>query len=126
MISETKLEKLRIILAFRKYTRLGLPSENLKPFDAYSRIRGCCRSYSEACDLLAVYDTMRLLKFMGKDDVIKSVQAVYLDHIQRRPKKNDISHRVLRHAMENHCDERTVYRQLEYARKLYKMLREAC
>ena len=122
-LSQYQTEKKRIITAFRKYTRLGLAKRNLSPFDAYDRIRGVCRSKSDALDLLAVYDTLRLLRISGKYDVIKAVYAVYFDFLGRRPRKNEISNRVLRYAYENHCDERTVYRQLEYARKLYKMLR---
>ena len=122
-LSQNQIEKSRIIFAFRKYTRLGLANESLSPFDAYDRIRGVCKSKSDALDLLAVYDTLRLLRLSGKKDVIRSVYAVYLCELGRRPKKNEISQKVLRHAFENHFDERTVYRQLEYARKLYKMLR---
>ncbi len=123
-ISQRQLEKIRIISAFRKYTRLGLSSNKLSPFDAYERIRGVCVDSESANDLLAVYDTMRFLKILGKSDVIKAVHAVYFDTLRKKPKKNEISSRVIRYAYENHCDERTVYRQLEYARKIYKLIRE--
>ena len=43
--------------------------------------------------------------------------------IHKKPKKNEISARVVRYATETFCDERTVYRQLEYARRVYKMIR---
>ena len=118
-----KNDKTAIVSAFRKYSRLGLENKYLSPFDAYDRIRGVCKTKSEALDLLAVYDTMRLLRISKKNEVIKAVYAVYFCKLGRNPKKNEISDRVLRHAMENYCDERTVYRQLEYARKVYKMLR---
>ncbi len=123
-ISQRQLEKIRIISAFRKYTRLGLSSSALSPFDAYERIRGVCVNKESANDLLAVYDTMRFLKILGKGEVIKAVRAVYFDTLRNKPKKNEISSRVIRYAYENHCDERTVYRQLEYARKIYKLIRE--
>ena len=118
-----KNDKATIISTFRKYSRLGLDNEHLSPFDVYDRIRGVCKTKSEALDLLAVYDTMRLLRISKKNEVIKAVYAVYFCGLGRKPKKNEISDRVLRHAMENYCDERTVYRQLEYARRVYKMLR---
>ena len=38
--------------------------------------------------------------------------------------KNEISLRILHYAYENNCDERTVYRQLQYARSVYKLVRE--
>ena len=116
-------DKMKIISSFRKYSRLGLANQSLSPFDVYDRIRGVCATKSDALDLLAVYDTMRLLRLSNKKDVIKSVYAVYFSILGKKPKKNEISERVLRHATESYCDERTVYRQLEYARKLYKMLR---
>lgn len=119
----SKNDKTTIIASFRKYSRLGLANERLSPFDAYDRIRGVCKNKSDALDLLAVYDTMRLLRISNKTEVIKAVYAVYFGSLGKKPKKNEISDRVLRHATENYCDERTVYRQLEYARKLYLMLR---
>lgn len=102
---------------------MGLAKNNISPFDAYDRIRGVSKTQSDALDLLAVYDTMRLLRISGKNDVIKAIYAIYFDFQGRKPKKNEISNRVLRYAYDTHCDIRTVYRQLEYARKLYKMLR---
>ncbi len=123
MVFQKNEEKYKIISAFRKYTRLGLASGKLTPFDAYDRIRGCSKTIEEACDLLAVYDTIRLLHISGKKDVLASVKAIYFAEIGRAPRKNEISARVLRHAYETNCDERSVYRQLEYARKLYKNLR---
>ena len=119
----SKNDKTTIIASFRKYSRLGLANEKLSPFDAYDRIRGVCKNKSEALDLLAVYDTMRLLRISNKTEVIKAVYAVHFGSLGKKPKKNEISDRVLRHATENYCDERTVYRQLEYAKKLYLMLR---
>ena len=123
-ISQRQLEKIRIISAFRKYTRLGLSSSELSPFDAYERIRGVCTNKESANDLLAVYDTMRFLKILGKGEAIKAVRVVYFETLRKKPKKNEISSRVIRYAYENHCDERTVYRQLEYVRKIYKLIRE--
>ena len=116
-------EKLKVVSSFRKYARLGLGNRKLSPFDVYDRIRGVCSSKSEALDLLAVYDTMRLLRASNKIEVTNAVKAVYFSMQGKKPKKNEISEKVLRHAIENYCDERTVYRQLEYAKKLYKMLR---
>ncbi len=117
--------KLKIITAFRKYKRLGLASASLSPFVAYKRIRGCSRNIAEAYDLLAVYDTVRILKLLNKSDVLNSVNAVYFAHIRASQKATSVSMRVLRHAYETSCDERTVYRQLEFARKLYSDLRNS-
>ena len=123
IISKTQIEKNKIISAFRKYTRLGLSNSRLTPFEAYERIRGVCPDYESANDLLAVYDTIRFLRILGKTEVLMAVKAVYFETLKNKPKKNEISARVLRYAYENNYDERTVYRQLEYARKIYKLVR---
>jgi len=118
-------EKLKIIMAFRKYTRLGLASEKLSPFVAYGRIKGVSRNESEAYDLLAVYDTVRILRLLNKNDVLHAVKAVYFSNTASLKKGSSVSLRVLRHAYETNCDERSVYRQLEFARKLYSNLRKS-
>ena len=118
-------EKLKIISSFRKYTRLGLASRRLSPFDAYKRIRGTSRNENEAYDLLAVYDTVRLLKLLGKTDVLETVMAIYLADSRVLQKRNVVTLRVIRHAYETNCDERTIYRQLEYARKIYTDIRSS-
>ena len=121
--SEKQLEKYKIISAFRKYKRLGLATQKLSLFEVYDRIRGLSKNEQEALDLLAVYDTVRLLRISEKTDVIKALSAVYFYPSNATSKKNEISMRVLRYAYENHCDERTVYRQLQYARRIYKLVR---
>ena len=123
-ISQNQLEKFKIISAFRKYTRLGLANNKLSAFDAYDRIRGVSKNRDEALDLLAVYDTLRILKISGKSEIVDAIYAIYFDAIIRKPQKNEISLKIVRYAYETHCDERTVYRQLQYARKLYKLLRD--
>ena len=122
-ISEKQLEKYKIISAFRKYKRLGLATQKLSLFEVYDRIRGACKTEQEALDLLAVYDTVRLLRISEKTDVIKALSAVYFYSSNATRRKNEISLRVLRYAYENHCDERTVYRQLQYARRIYRIVR---
>lgn len=120
---DSRAEKLRTIAAFRKYTRLGLASHNLTPFQAYKRIQGVSRNYNDACNLLAVYDTMRILKFLGKNDTLEAVKEIYFDEFKKQYGKNDFSRKIADFARDNFCDERTVYRHLAYARKLYLSLR---
>lgn len=112
-------EKNKIQRVFFKYARLGLDREDLPVFDAYRKILGCCRSEREAYELLAVYDTVRLLDLAGKDDVCRAVRDIYFYCGRFRPHRNDISALVRRFACQNFCDDRTVYRKLSYARKIY-------
>ena len=109
--------------AFRKYARLGLDRRRLKPFEAYAVIRGACRSEDEALKLLAVYDTVRLLALTAPESLM-ALRAVYFFDKGRTPQRNQIGHRVLRFADENHCDERTVYRRLRQAKEMYYHLTE--
>jgi hypothetical protein len=104
--------------AFRKYARLGLDRRSLRPFEVYDVIRGVCRSEEEAQQLLAVYDTVRLLA-LASPEALLALRAVYFFNRGKKPLKNQIGHRVLRFASDNHCDERTVYRRLREAKEMY-------
>ena len=103
---------------FRKYSRLGLDRRAISPFEVYDVIKGVCRSEEEAIRLLAVYDTVRLLALTAPE-TLEALRAVYFFDRGKKPLKNQIGHRVLRFADENHCDERTVYRHLRRAKEMY-------
>ena len=104
---------------FRRYARLGLDRRNISVFEAYDCIRGVCHTDKEAAELLAVYDMLRILTVSEKSDCARAVREVYFCGAGRRPRRNDIAYRVRRLAFEEHCDERTIYRRLDYARRLY-------
>jgi hypothetical protein len=116
-----KIRRDEAAYAFRKYARLGLDRCEMKPFEAYARMRGVSKSECDAVKLLAVYDTMRLLKFIDSESE-SAVRAVYFADRGRYPLKNQTSERILRFADENHLDERTVYRRLKRAKELYYSL----
>lgn len=115
---EIKAKKDEAAYVFRKYARLGLDKRILKPFEVYAVIRGVCKSEEEAMKLLAVYDSVRLLALTAPE-TLAALRAVYFFNGGKKPLKNQIGHRVLRFAEENHCDERTVYRHLRQAKELY-------
>jgi hypothetical protein len=117
-IMTARAEKDEAAYVFRKYARLGLDRRKLKPFEVYEVIRGVCRSESDAVKLLAVYDTVRLLG-LDSPESLDALRKVYFFDRGKRPLKNQIGHRVLRFADENHCDERTVYRRLRRAKEMY-------
>lgn len=110
--------------AFRKYARYGFHKRRLAPFDMYECIRGSVASPEQANQMLAVYDTLRLLAAYGKEETVRVVCAVYFTYPGCRLKKNDLSLRVRRFAVENYCDERTVYRRLSEALGLWSTLME--
>lgn len=109
--------------AFRRYAQLGFDRRALTVFEAYEAISGCCRSRESTLDMLAVYDTLRLLCESGREDCVCAVYEVYFSAERRALCRNDLSYRVRRHAYETSCDERTVYRRLRRAAELYGFLR---
>lgn len=109
--------------AFRRYAAYRLDRRRLTPFEIYAAIRGLCAGEEEALDMLAVYDTLRLLELNGHPECAGAVRSVYFWSAGRRPRRNDITYRVRRRAYETSFDERTVYRQLCRAKDFYCRLR---
>ena len=117
-----KVKRDEAAYVFRKYARLGLDKRRLKPFEVYAVIKGVSKNEEEAMELLAVYDTVRLLS-MTSPEAISALRAVYFFDKGRRPLKNQIGQRVLRFADENCLDERTVYRRLKLVKETYYHLK---
>ncbi len=109
------------IAAFRNYARLGLARCG-SVLEVVCRLRGICRD-STALDMLAVFDTLRLLELSGDRDAPLAVREVYFATAKKRIKANDITYRIRRLADELHIDDRTVYRRLQKARGLWALLR---
>lgn len=105
--------------AFRRFARLCPKYESASYFDLCRRLRGSCRSDREAIELLAVFETLRWLRASGKDECADAVEAVYFADRGRTPRKNEISYRVRRFALARSMDERTAWRRLDEAKKLY-------
>lgn len=111
----------RATRAFIKYARLGLDRRDLTSAELASRLHG---SFSDmgVAELMTVYDTLRVLEALGKGESAEAVRAVYFRDRGRSPRKNDTTYAVLRFAAERHMDERTVWRRLNEARRLYSVL----
>ncbi|MBO5702164.1 MAG: hypothetical protein J6S71_06965 [Clostridia bacterium] len=110
----------RAVGAFRTYARLGLCREE-SALGIICRIRGICGDRT-ALDMIAVFDTLRLLEISGETLVLRAVKEIYLyPHYYRR---NELTLRVRRLADELHCDDRSVYRYLKKARDLWLSLRQ--
>ena len=121
---DEKYTRNEIIRIFRKFARLGLANERLNPIQVYKKIEILCASRRSRLDMLAVYDTLRLLTLNGDDETIEAVFRVYFDGMAYRLTKQEKGARVIRLAQTQHCDDRTVYRRLEKARTLYIKVRE--
>jgi len=90
--------------------------------DTVCKIRGIC-SDSAALDMLAVFDTLRLLEFLGDMIALRAVRDIYFATAGSKPHSNEITLRIRRLADELHCDDRTVYRRLKKARDMWEYLR---
>ena len=110
------------VRAFRKYARLGLTSGTLNPIQKYKRIDMMCVSRRSKLEMLAVFDTFRLLEISGDQSTIYAVNSVYLRNLSHRLLRHDIGNAVRACATEQFCDERTIYRRLEKARELFLYL----
>ncbi len=109
------------VRAFRTYARLGLCSSE-SVLGIICRIRGICRD-SVALDMIAVFDTMRLLELSGDTIAMRALRDIYFASASHKLRANEITLRVRRLADELHCDDRTVYRRLKKARDLWQTLR---
>ncbi len=112
----------RTVRTFYKYARLGFDRRNFSSIEIAARAQGCCACDSEALRLIAVYDMLHMLEAVGKKASADAVRAVYFKGRGRSPRKNDISYAVRRFATSNNIDDRTVWRRIGEAKKLYSML----
>ena len=119
------MERDEVVRAFRKFARLGLARQRLNPLQVYKMIDSLCASDRSKLDMLAVYDTVRLLELNGSREISSAVRDVYFATASCRLAKREISLRICRYAAENYCDERTVYRRLTKARQLYLDVRSS-
>lgn len=111
----------RAARAFRNYARQGLTGSR-SVIDTVCKIRGICTD-SSALDMLAVFDTLRLLEFLGDKIALRAVRDIYFATAREKPQSNEITLRIRRLADEMHCDDRTVYRRLKKARDMWEYLR---
>ena len=75
-----------------------------------------------ADSMLSVRDTYRHLEISGKKETAHALKAVY-GEVSRLPFKSaEITNRVRRFAADHYIDDRTVYRRLNEARRLYEKL----
>ncbi|MBR2380921.1 MAG: hypothetical protein IKA84_00305 [Clostridia bacterium] len=121
---DEKYTRNEIIRIFSKFSRLGLASEKLNPIQAYKKIDMLCVARRSRLDMLAVYDTLRLLRLNGEEEVLRAVYEVYFEGVSYRSTKQERGASILRLATREHCDDRTVYRRLERARTLFERVRE--
>lgn len=106
---------------FRKYARYtrGEAKTSHSLFSDINRLRGSCSNEKDALKVLAVQNMLQFLRASGKKEAADAVVAVYMADKGRAPRKNDISMRIRRFADKYHLDDRTVWRYLNDAKKIY-------
>ena len=113
------------VRAFIKYGRLCPDAGELSYFDVCARLRGAMKDEVSAMRMLAVYDTLRMLRAEGKDISADAVEYVYMSDTYKILRKNEISFRVLKFSVLNFMDTRTVWRKIAEAKELYtKILKQ--
>ncbi len=108
--------------AFRSYARLSLCNCN-SALQVLCRIRGVCGDRT-ALDMLAVFDTLRLLELEGDTLALRAVKEIYFATARKCLYAGEVTLRIRRLAYEENCDDRTVYRRLGKAREVWHFVRE--
>lgn len=108
-----------IILAFRKYARYGFDRREADIFEMFKIVAGATSNNVEALKMMAVYETLRALLALGMNETVTMVREVYFKFPERPLKRNEVTMRVRRAAVELYMDERTVYRHLNTAKSLF-------
>ena len=121
---ENNEQRNEIIRIFRKYERLGLSSKGLNPIQIYKKIDVLCVSRRSKLDMLAVFDTLRMLALQNDTESLEILYRVYFCCPEYRLTKIEMGRRVALCARETFCDERTVYRRLERIRKICFQIRQ--
>ncbi len=105
--------------AFALYGALSLHKKTPLGFlSVMSRLGG-----PAANSMLAVRDTYRHLEISGKKETAEAVETVYGGASRLPFKSSEISRRIRHFAVGHYMDDRTVYRRLNEAKKIYdKML----
>ena len=109
----------RMTGAIRRYCRLGLHRPEVDTVTAVKLIAGCSTSPERVRELLAVRDMLLILRVRGEEETLDALRQIYFLEEKLLHRKNEVSMRVLRYATDHHWDERTVYRRLHAAKRLY-------
>ncbi len=123
-IESEQEQRNEVMRAFRKFAHLGLANSESNPIQVYKRIDVLCHARRTKLDMLAVFDTLRLLSLVGDSDTLTAVHEIYFSTTDCRFSKSETARRVRKCAENHYCDERTIYRRLHKARELYTRIRE--
>ena len=123
---ESNDKRNEIVRIFRRYARLGIDDSGLNPIQVYKKIDVLCSSRRSKLDMLAVFDTLRILELKEDTDTdtLIAIERVYFYGKAHRTTKYDLGSRVSELARDQYCDDRTIYRRLQKARELFEKVRK--
>lgn len=121
--NEKSARRRAVIRAFGLYARMGLDDRCLNPIRKYKRIDALCRTRKIKLDMLAAADTLRHLRLTDDKETVAYIEEIYMKNPTHALGAREIARRVRECAAKRYVDERTVYRGLEKAGKIYCQLR---
>ena len=112
-MSGSKRDRDRATEAFRRWARAGCPgADQIKDVKGEEDLRAC----------VAVFEELKNgngRKNMPRDEILNAVRWVYMSEPEKSLRRNEITLRVRQAAYVLLADERTVYRWLAAARKMW-------
>ena len=109
----SKRDRDRATEAFRRWARLGCPGmDEIRNGRGAEDLRACAAVFAEL-------RSGRGRANRAGREIMTATRTVYMAFPDRRPGRSDITLRVRRAASEMYADERTVYRWLGTARRMW-------
>ena len=116
-MSGNKRNKDRATAAFRLWARAGCPgSDEIKDISGAEDLRACVVVFAELA-------SPSRRKNDAGEEIVRAVEMVYMAEPKKALRRADLTMRVRRAAFLLHADERTVYRWLSIARRMWAEVR---
>lgn len=117
-MSEDKRARDQATAAFRRWAQLGCPdAEEIKTrgYGAAADLRSCCAVFV----VLQSRERKRIRSNTAAGEILRAVREVYMEEPTRPLRRQEVTLRVRRLAVERYVSERQVYTWLWQARKLW-------
>jgi hypothetical protein len=120
-LSESKRDRDRATEAFRRWARAGCPgTDQIRDGKGAEDLRACVAVFASLEEKRAD----RYRTNFPAIEIMEAVRAVYMEYPRRKLRRGEIALRVIRFGREEFADERTVYRWLSTARRMWADFRD--
>ena len=120
-MSESKRDRDRATEAFRRWARAGCPGpDQIRDGKGAEDLRACVAVFAALEEKRAERYRTNFPAF----EIMEAVRAIYMAYPRRQPWRGEIALRVIRFGREMFADERTVYRWLSTARRMWAEFRD--